>query len=228
MHIGVVIPKRKCAIDLVHIKLYNKLIMNPNLQAEHGFVDGQQMVVHMINNGDIDTAVRKASVVHGWQESGLVGREDVAQETAWRMYDHADQIMRNEKGSPLGYAYRVASNLMIDTHRRESARPQTDAVTSRRLNAPETLPVQPREVLPSVLDSADQVGDNMLVQELLSQLSEDHRAAIVSVHLRGLSVADAAAELGVVGGTVKSRIHYGMRQLRKILQDQGIDSFADL
>jgi RNA polymerase sigma-70 factor (ECF subfamily) len=35
-------------------------------------------------------------------------------------------------------------------------------------------------------------------------------------------VADAAAELGVPPGTVKSRTHYALRSLRLVLEEMGV------
>ena len=38
----------------------------------------------------------------------------------------------------------------------------------------------------------------------------------------GLSIAQTAAELGIPDGTVKSRLHYGLRALRLALQERGV------
>jgi len=53
-------------------------------------------------------------------------------------------------------------------------------------------------------------------------LSADHRAVIVETYYRGRSVAEAADELGIPPGTVKSRSYYALRALRLALTERGI------
>jgi len=52
-------------------------------------------------------------------------------------------------------------------------------------------------------------------------VSPDHRRVLIDVHLRGRPIADVAAELGVPPGTVKSRVYYGLRALRVVLEELG-------
>ena len=44
----------------------------------------------------------------------------------------------------------------------------------------------------------------------------------MKVYYGGASVAQAAADLDVPEGTVKSRLHYGLRALRLALQERGV------
>ena len=68
----------------------------------------------------------------------------------------------------------------------------------------------------------DAVLDRMLVSDALGALSRDHRAVIVAVHYLGRSVREIAETEGIAEGTVKSRLHYGMRALRLALQERGV------
>jgi RNA polymerase sigma-70 factor, ECF subfamily len=45
---------------------------------------------------------------------------------------------------------------------------------------------------------------------------------IVHSYYGGRSIAETAAELGIPEGTVKSRLHYGLRALRLVLQEKGV------
>jgi len=45
---------------------------------------------------------------------------------------------------------------------------------------------------------------------------------IVTAYYGGRSVAQAAVELDIPEGTVKSRLHYGLRALRLALQERGV------
>lgn len=64
--------------------------------------------------------------------------------------------------------------------------------------------------------------DGWLVADALGRLSADHREVIVRAYYRGLSTHQIAAELDIPAGTVKSRMHYGMRALRLALQEMGV------
>ena len=61
-----------------------------------------------------------------------------------------------------------------------------------------------------------------MVADALSRLSDDHRAVLVCCYYRGMSVADAARQLDVPEGTVKSRTHYALRALRLALEEMGV------
>ena len=55
------------------------------------------------------------------------------------------------------------------------------------------------------LDDLDGTLDRILVTDAMHALSQEHRAVIVETYYRGRSVAEAATELGIPPGTVKSR-----------------------
>jgi len=56
------------------------------------------------------------------------------------------------------------------------------------------------------------------LRDALSSIGVQHRDAVVETVLRDRSYADVAAELGVPAGTVRTRVHYGLRRLRCVLQ----------
>ena len=125
--------------------------------------------------------------------------EDVVQETLVRAWRNPD-VLLNGKGSVRGWLLTVARNIVIDRSRARSARPAEVA------EAPEAGP--------SVGDHAEAVVDSMAVADALGALSEEHREVLVRIYFRGLSVAEAAAELSISPGTVKSRSYYALRALR--------------
>jgi RNA polymerase sigma-70 factor (ECF subfamily) len=135
--------------------------------------------------------------------------EDVVQETLVRAWRHADQL-DPKAGSLRPWLVTVARRIVIDGHRRAAARP------------PETDP-GPLELLPAE-DELDRALRMMAITDALGSLTRAHREVVVETYLKGRSVAEAAAELGIPEGTVKSRVYYALRSLRLALQERGVTS----
>ncbi|TFB69821.1 MULTISPECIES: sigma-70 family RNA polymerase sigma factor [Cryobacterium] len=132
--------------------------------------------------------------------------DDVVQETllrAWRRPRLLDQT----EVSARAWLFTVARNLVIDDRR--SARARHEILTDQ-------LPEVPTD------DQTDALLDAWLVADALHDLSPDHRAVIVCAYYRGQSVAETARDLVIPEGTVKSRLHYGLRALRLALQERGV------
>jgi RNA polymerase sigma-70 factor (ECF subfamily) len=56
----------------------------------------------------------------------------------------------------------------------------------------------------------------------MRHLRPEHRDAIVQLFYVQRSVSEAADVLNIPAGTVKSRAFYGLRELRTILNDRGV------
>lgn len=135
--------------------------------------------------------------------------EDIVQETlvkAWRRPSVLDQ----SESSARAWLFTVARNLVIDGRR--SARQVHEIV-------PGTLPERARD---SAEDYTDAVLESMVVADALSTLSVEHRAVIVHSYFAGRSISEVAEQLEIPEGTVKSRLHYGLRALRLALQERGV------
>ncbi|TAM70674.1 MAG: sigma-70 family RNA polymerase sigma factor [Microbacteriaceae bacterium] len=143
-------------------------------------------------------------VVHLTGDRALA--DDIVQETllrAWRKPSVLDQ----GETSARAWLFTVARNLVIDSKR--SARNRHEFGTDE-------LPEQ------STADETDALLDSWLVAEALASLSLEHRAVIVHAYYGGRSVAEIARELDIPPGTVKSRMHYGLRALKLALQENGV------
>lgn len=134
------------------------------------------------------------------------GADDIVQETllrAWR----TPRILAQDPSTTRSWMFTVARHLVID-----------DARSARRRREVDVAEV-PERVLP---DGIDALFEAILVEEALAALTMDHRAVVVRAYYRGLSVAEMADELEIPVGTVKSRLHYGLRALRLTLQEMGV------
>ncbi|GAA3856881.1 sigma-70 family RNA polymerase sigma factor [Saccharothrix violaceirubra] len=132
--------------------------------------------------------------------------EDIVQETLVRAWRNAEKLERD----PVllrSWLFTVARRLVIDDRRKRSVRPQESELT-------------PSDEAP-VRDEADRTLAAIVVAEALNALTEEHREAILETYLRDRTVGEAAAVLGVPPGTVKSRVYYALRALRRALQDRG-------
>ena len=135
-----------------------------------------------------------------------VGADDVVQETllrAWR----TPRIMADDPSTLRSWMFTVARNIVID-----------DARSARRRHE-HTVDELPETAGGDVTDAR---FDALLGEEALATLTPDHRAVIVAAYYGGRSVAQAAEELGIPAGTVKSRLHYAVRALRLALQERGV------
>jgi RNA polymerase sigma-70 factor (ECF subfamily) len=131
--------------------------------------------------------------------------EDVVQETVLRVWQHAPEIT----GSLRSYLYRTARNIMIDNYRRAQRRPES-------LENGLTDPAD-------ALEKVDGLLNRVLVEEALLRLSREHRDVLVALHYRRFTVNEAAVQLNIPSGTVKSRAYYAVRALRTILDEMGVE-----
>jgi RNA polymerase sigma-70 factor (ECF subfamily) len=136
----------------------------------------------------------------------LQAAEDVVQETMLRGWQHADELRPEQAAS---WLHKVARNIAISNyHRRRRARPRE-------------MPLDEASV-PAAGDGLDGMVDAMVIASALDALTTDHRQVIVELYYRRRSVAEVAELLSIPEGTVRSRCFYGLRALRKTLEDQGV------
>ena len=104
-------------------------------------------------------------------------------------------VLDQSEASARAWLFTVARNLVIDSKR--SAKNMHEITT-------------------------DALLDSWLVADALATLSVEHRAVIVHAYYGGRSVAEMSRELDIPEGTVKSRLHYGLRALRLAMQEKGV------
>ena len=133
--------------------------------------------------------------------------EDIVQETlvrAWRNIERLD----SDGGPVRPWLFTVARRVAIDAHRARRARPAETGDAALAL-------------VPA-LDELEPTLDRIVVTDALHSLSREHRAVIVETYYRGHTVAEAARELGIPEGTVKSRCYYALRALELALAERGV------
>ncbi|MEU4173449.1 sigma-70 family RNA polymerase sigma factor [Streptomyces sp. NPDC026665] len=131
--------------------------------------------------------------------------EDIVQETltrCWLKFGSNDPAMLRP------WLFTVARNLVIDSHRKNQARPQeVDGAAWLEQEAAE-------------LDHIEKMLSSVVVIEALKRISPAHREVLYSAYYLGKSVEETSRSLNIPPGTVKSRLYYGIRSLRLALQEQ--------
>jgi RNA polymerase sigma-70 factor (ECF subfamily) len=81
---------------------------------------------------------------------------------------------------------------------------------------------------PAVLDATTDVELRDALERAFAQLSIDHRAVVVLHHYAGLPLTEVAEIVGAPVGTVKSRLHYGTRALRRALASDDLPAIGEV
>jgi len=127
-------------------------------------------------------------------DSGLA--EEAVQETflrAWRAGERFDPQI----GSLRTWLFAILRNVVIDLSRARSVRPG----------------VSEGGIEPTVEP----------FEEAMRRIGDQRRRVLVETYYRGRPYAEVAEELGVPEGTVKSRVYYGLRALRVVLEEMGYE-----
>jgi RNA polymerase sigma-70 factor (ECF subfamily) len=134
--------------------------------------------------------------------------EDLTQEALIRAYQSFD---RYQPELPFAnWLYRIIANLHVDELRRRGR---------ARVESIDACPA-----LADIPDYSSDPADHLLSRELdgqlqqaLDRLSPDFRMAVVLCDIEGLSYEEIAEIMGCSLGTVRSRVHRGRKQMRKLL-----------
>lgn len=157
--------------------------------------------------------VREAYAAHSGELYGFAMRslgdaglaEEAVQETflrAWRAGERFDP----EIGSLRTWLFAILRNVVIDLGRARAVRPR----------------VAEGGIEPAV-EPLEEALLAWQVEEAMRRIGEDHRRVLIETHYRGRPYAEVAEELGVPEGTVKSRVYYGLRALRVVLEEMGYE-----
>ncbi len=134
--------------------------------------------------------------------------EEAVQEVfvrAWRAADRYDPTVASLRT----WLFAILRNVVVDMARARAVRPALIAEGQEH-----------REAIDGV-DAFDRALASWQVEEALLHVTEEHRFALVEVHVRGRTYAEVADVLGVPVGTIKSRVYYGLKALRLALEELG-------
>jgi RNA polymerase sigma-70 factor, ECF subfamily len=132
--------------------------------------------------------------------------EELVQETFVRLWQTAPRFDPG-RGTVRGLLFTIARRAAVDLCRRPSSRP-----LAPELDEAGALEARADEVLLAVT-----------VRDAMMALSDAHREVLELAYDEDLKLDDIATRLGVPVGTVKSRLYYALRELRRALAERGFD-----
>jgi len=106
--------------------------------------------------------------------------------------------------------FTIAANLLRNTYRGQERRRRREAAYRD---------IRQAEIVPD----KDLVVDPARLQLAISQLPEHQRLCVELRFRQGFDIGEIAEALGCAPGTVKSRLHYGLKKLADLLKTANID-----
>ncbi len=155
--------------------------------------------------------------------------EDVVQES----FVKAFLSLRNFKGQSSFYTwlYRIARNMAIDV-RRKRGRRGGHHVEYKEAVGVNRIATDDGDVTRAISGAAEHLQNvegphaalvrkeaGHRLQQVLGELSEEHRAVVMLREVDGLNYDEIAHAVGVPRGTVMSRLHYARKALQKALSE---------
>jgi RNA polymerase sigma-70 factor (ECF subfamily) len=134
--------------------------------------------------------------------------EELAQDVFLKLYVHIGRYQ--ERGQFLPYVYRIATNLVRSEERMRRRRELLLRTFSSNGNG-HREPASPQAELLTV-ELAERVG------AAIAALPLRYRSPLTLREIEGWSYGDIASALNCREGTVKSRIHRGRAELRRLLE----------
>ena len=156
-------------------------------------------------NGELDRAYRLAGMLLGNQQEA----EDATQDALVRAWQSAGSL-RDPAGFQAWFD-RILVNICRDRLRRRRRitflpiEPDADDAPGRS-----TL-IQPRDPFQAVLDRDQAV-------RALARVNPDERIVLILHYWADLTLEAVAERLGWPVGTVKSRLHHGLNEIRRVLE----------
>ncbi len=150
--------------------------------------------------------------------TGVNDGEDVVMETFLKAWKALPGFHR--QSSLKTWLAKIARNCALDFCRRADRRTAREVTVTddQGDNALEQLADPAADGANPASQAVDRETQS-LIQQAMAQLSEEQRVAVVMREVDGLSYREIAAATGVGVGTVMSRLFYGKRKLRGILQE---------
>ena len=144
--------------------------------------------------------------------------EDLVQEVFLRVWTRAEQW--NGQGEFKGWLFRIATNLALN-HLRTVRRQRQEPLETPpdEFEDEDERPSDPDWMIdtsshgPEVI--VEQTEQSQLLWQLVDELPQKKREVLRLIYQKEMALREAAIELGIPEGTVKSRLHHSVRHLAR-------------
>ncbi len=142
--------------------------------------------------------------------------KDLCQMTFIRCYKQMRKLKNVDKFSP--WMYRIATNLCYDEFKkqRKISSDQVDKMEQTGRAGKNSVQAYPSTPTPE--DVLHRKEIQTILARALNQIPEDQRVVIIMKQYQGLKFTEIADIMQLPVNTIKSRLYYGLRALRKILE----------
>ena len=140
---------------------------------------------------------------------------DVVQDVFVRAWRHAERYDAGVASLRV-WLFTIARNLVVDHVRYHRSRPGLPTDPGMIGDVAERASREPASSF------SDDLVTTWFLEEALGRIGADQRTAIVETSMRGRPYAEVAAELDVPVGTLRSRVFYGLKNLRSMMDDMGV------
>jgi RNA polymerase sigma-70 factor (ECF subfamily) len=138
----------------------------------------------------------------------LCGNEATAQDLVQDAFVEALRSVHRFRGQASLYTWLHSILLNLTRHHHRD---------NKRIVYDNELAAQETSTLEEQVDATDIESAGAELQRALGQLSDSHREVLVLRYYEHMKMDEIARNLGVSKGTVKSRLHYAIREMQKLL-----------
>ena len=147
---------------------------------------------------------------------------DLCQEALTKAYQNIERLRDGDKFK--SWVHHIALNLCRDRFRTQKARTELRSLDDVTVDELELASSEGRLESPDTTAVRGQLAD--LMAESLSLLPPDQKNAIMLREYHGFTSQEIAEITGVPSATVRTRIFYGLKSLRRALEERGVTSDA--
>lgn len=147
---------------------------------------------------------------------------EITQKTFIKVYQKVDTL--DEPGKFSSWIYRVANNLCLDELKRAGRRKSRplEASTTSRLRRAGSVEQMEASQNPAKKLETKELGE--VLQKALLTLPDEQRVVIILKEYEGMKFREIAEILEEPENTVKSRMYYGLKSLRRVLKKWNIQN----